>query len=1069
MKKIPIAVLTACFMILGGVLNAQEYENDPLNAVVRIETVSTVPNFLMPWQNRAPQSSSGSGVVIEGNQILTNAHNVADSTMITVRKQNEDTLFVAKVKFVDHECDLALLTVDDHAFFSDITPMEFAETPPPQSMVIAAGFPLGGDGLSITQGIISRIENSRYTHSYKRLLAAQIDASINPGNSGGPVFFEGKIVGIAFQISRRGEGLGYMIPYDIISHFLEDIQDGKVDGFGELDFLYMPLDNPDTRAYLKMKPEQTGILVRKVFTETGNNVLQAGDVILSIDGKKIANNGNIRLADGQPRDFSTVIAARQIGERVKLEVLRNGKRLNTRMSVQKLHEKVEPYLYDRHPEYYIVGGLVFTRLTYSYLETFGDDYPPIEMLEKFNEVKDSPDDNVVILERVLGDEVNVGYQLLQSEVLVSINGKKVHNLREVAEMVETCKDDYITFEFEGDLPVTLNAEKAREATPRILERYRIQSDRHFESTTINPETDPQSVLETISLVDHIKSDTKRGFKFSEDGKTLMSAPPEVKHYSIPEGITCIGEAAFFICEELYDIKIPNTVTTIEDGAFHRCDLEQITIPDSVTRIGNPAKTIKDKGTTDYTNGVFYCCDSLASVFIPNSVTTIGDGVFTGARLIKVSDDNPLFYNDPKGALIERKTGKLIHVPVDLTGHYTIPEEVTSIGYEAFYGCSSLKSLSIPDSVTSIGDSAFYGCEGLEEVSISNNVARIGTGALSGIKTVVIADDHPVFRKDPAGVLIERYSHKLIYAPPSLSGDYAIPDDVTEIGEDAFAQCKSLNSISIPDGVCKIGDYAFFLCGSLCSITIPESVTTIGKSAFHGCRSLTHVKIPNSVTYIGKVAFLGCESLKDITLSDNISSIEDETFCSCPSLQKIAIPNGVTRIGRSAFSNCFSLASIVLPNSLTDIGDYAFHQCSLLSLENADSFLSSDVGKKFAGIGVIKVSPDNPVFYNDPHGALLERNTHKLVHVPSTISGHYSIPEVVTVIGDFAFAYCEQLNSVAIPNSVTSIEEYAFAYCKSMNNIAIPTSVTSIWKCAFFSAGCEWQVARDFPKLYNYRH
>lgn len=480
MNKLIIATLTACCGIASFAQDIEEPQNDPLNAVVRIETVSTTPNYLLPWQNRTPQSSSGSGVVIQGNQILTNAHNVADSTLLTVRKQNEDTLFVAKVKFVDHECDLALLTVDDPAFFSDITPMEFAETPPPQSMVIAAGFPIGGDGLSLTQGIISRIEVRSYAHSDKNLLTAQIDASINPGNSGGPVFYKGKVVGIAFQGSRRGESLGYMIPYEIISHFFDDIKDGKVDGFGSLGFLYLPLDNPDTRAFLKMKPDQTGILVRKVFKETVDNGLKAGDVILSIDGKKVANNGNIRLADGQPRYFSTVISAKQIGETVKVELLRNGKVLTFDMPVQKTNEQVEPYLYDKRPEYFIIGGLVFTRLTSSYLLTFGSNTPPIAMIEKLRDVKDSPDDNVVVLTQVLGDEVNVGYQNFDSMVLVSINGKKVHNLREAVELVESCKDEYITFEFEDDIPVTLNIGKLREATPRILERYNITADRFFE-------------------------------------------------------------------------------------------------------------------------------------------------------------------------------------------------------------------------------------------------------------------------------------------------------------------------------------------------------------------------------------------------------------------------------------------------------------------------------------------------------------------------------------------------------------------------------------------------------------
>ena len=127
-------------LVCGVALAAAEVRNDPLNAVVKIETTSTVPNFWLPWQNRLASASSGSGAVVGDGLILTNAHNVADASLITVRKQNDDTLFVAKVKFVDHDCDLALLAVADPKFSADITPLEFAATPPPQSQVIAAGF-----------------------------------------------------------------------------------------------------------------------------------------------------------------------------------------------------------------------------------------------------------------------------------------------------------------------------------------------------------------------------------------------------------------------------------------------------------------------------------------------------------------------------------------------------------------------------------------------------------------------------------------------------------------------------------------------------------------------------------------------------------------------------------------------------------------------------------------------------------------------------------------------------------------------------------------------------------------
>jgi len=462
----------------AAVLVAAPPQNDPLNAVVKVEVTSSEPDFILPWQNLRSSDISGSGVVISGNRILTNAHNVADATVVAVRKKNNDTLFPAKVMFVNHECDLALLTVDDPKFFADITPMEFAETPPPQSLVVAAGYPLGGEGLSLTQGIISRIEVRRYAQSWMFLLTAQVDAAINPGNSGGPVLCDGKIVGIAFQGNNSGENLGYMIPSDVIKHFFKDIEDGRVDGFGGLGFQYIELDNPDTRAYLKMSPEQTGIMVSKVHPGTDKNAIKVNDVVLAVDGKSVANNGNIRLPDGQTRHFITVANNKQLGEKVALTLLRDGKIVNSELTVRKLHGQVEPFMYDTRPEYYIVGGLVFTRLSHSYLLACGKNRPD-RLLRKLDNEKDSPDDSVVVLSLVLGDEANIGYHLLMARELVAVNGVKIRNLRHLVELVDNCKDEYITFNFAEDLPVILNLKHLREANPRILERYRVPADRYL--------------------------------------------------------------------------------------------------------------------------------------------------------------------------------------------------------------------------------------------------------------------------------------------------------------------------------------------------------------------------------------------------------------------------------------------------------------------------------------------------------------------------------------------------------------------------------------------------------------
>ena len=473
--KWPTLLIVGMLASAGTLFAENQTQNNPLNAVVKVECVSSHPNYIAPWQNKLQDQGTGSGVVIAGNRILTNAHNIADATLITLRKHNDDSIYTAKVEFVDHDCDLALLKVDDKRFFSNITPFEIGDTPPTRSQVYAVGFPIGGDGLSVTQGIISRIESSMYVHSFKSLLTAQLDAAINPGNSGGPIFYNDKVVGIAFQINRQGEGLCYMIHSDVIRHFLTDIQDGKVDGFGVLGFMFMSLENPDTRRFLKMTQEQTGVLIRAVSPLMPKDGIQKGDVLLAIDGMAISNKGNIRLADGQSRSFNTIVQRKQIGEVLNLKLLRNGEIISKSLPVRKSHYKIHDFLWDRGPEYYIAGGLVFTTLSYSLLPEYKN--PPENFISLYGEEHASLTDETIVLTMVLSDEVNIGYQDKECELVRKVNGKPVHNLRELIHMVETCESEFITFTLGDDLPIILDTKKIRNATPRILERYRIPADR----------------------------------------------------------------------------------------------------------------------------------------------------------------------------------------------------------------------------------------------------------------------------------------------------------------------------------------------------------------------------------------------------------------------------------------------------------------------------------------------------------------------------------------------------------------------------------------------------------------
>ena len=190
--KFPAVIVAALF----GFLTL--FAGEEWTGVVKIFAVSSPPNYFLPWQNFSQRNASASGFVIEGKRIITNAHAVSYPTFITVRKPGDQTRYPARVVSVNHECDLAILTVDAPGFFDGIPPMELAELPPLQSSVSVIGYPVGGDNVSITSGVLSRIEPRRYSHSGKQLLAAQVDAAINPGNSGGPAMHGGKVVGIAF-------------------------------------------------------------------------------------------------------------------------------------------------------------------------------------------------------------------------------------------------------------------------------------------------------------------------------------------------------------------------------------------------------------------------------------------------------------------------------------------------------------------------------------------------------------------------------------------------------------------------------------------------------------------------------------------------------------------------------------------------------------------------------------------------------------------------------------------------------------------------------------------------------
>ena len=509
-----------------------------------------------------------------------------------------------------------------------------------------------------------------------------------------------------------------------------------------------------------------------------------------------------------------------------------------------------------------------------------------------------------------------------------------------------------------------------------------------------------------------------GVKYSKDGRKLLKAPKKLDGiYSIRKGTKIICEEAFrwskFIgCRSLTSLVIPDSVTNIGDYVFSGCrSLTDIVIPDSVTRIGD---------------GAFRGCKSLTDIVIPNSVTSIGDNAFeycfSLSNLVIPDGVTSIEDNAFEGCYS--------------LSSVVIPDSVSCIGFGAFENCSSLTDIVIPDSVTSIGGYAFGCCESLTDIVIPNSVTSIGDNAFWYCK--------------------------------SLSS-VVIPAGVTSIGARAFCECSSLISIVIPDGITCIGESAFCVCSSLSSVVIPDSVTSIGNYAFAYCKSLTDIVIPNSVTSIGDNAFRHCSSLSSLVIPESVVNLNGNPFCrwdgelKCLSPYFIydnkvlfnkdkskiiafrdknttsyVIPDSVTRIGGSAFANCSSLSRLVIPNSVTSIGESAFWHCfSLSSLVIPNSVTS--VGK-WAFEGCISlgslVIPDGVTSIGD--GAFRDCSS-----LTSLV-----IPDGVTSIGDNAFRHCSSLRSIVIPDSVTSIGGYAFLDCKSLTSLVIPDSVTSIGDNAF---------------------
>ena len=457
------------------------------DSIVKIYSTAREYNYQTPWCPPTTGRYSGSGFIIEGNLILTNAHVVADASFIEVQSATSKEKCEAFVKVVGHDCDLAVLQVDDPYFFEGKKPLTISEHMASQKEEVQVyGFPMGGTGLSITKGIVSRIEMDYYAHSDAFLLVSQIDAPINPGNSGGPVIAGGEVVGIAHQGFTKGQNIGYMIPVPIIEHFLKEIKAEQYQGFPELPLKTQVIRNPAMREYFGLDGDMGGLLLTYVPENYFlHDILQVGDVLIGVDGHDIDRFGYVDYEESALcLPFEYTIIMKYFGDQIDLDVLRDGDILHLSTQVDyslRGSPLVESIEYDKAPTYYILGGIVFQNLVGNVFDSdmeIDGNLLFIDLLYYFvrGRVQDGRDE-VVILKRVLGDMVNTGYQDLENEVVKEVNGHPIRNMRDMIETFETCQNPYYVILTENDTEIILDREKVLERNSKILQRYFISSDR----------------------------------------------------------------------------------------------------------------------------------------------------------------------------------------------------------------------------------------------------------------------------------------------------------------------------------------------------------------------------------------------------------------------------------------------------------------------------------------------------------------------------------------------------------------------------------------------------------------
>jgi S1-C subfamily serine protease len=466
----------------GAAAHAQTLDPSPAieNSVVKVFSTMRYPDPFKPWTKQAPNEVSGSGVVIEGRRILTNAHVVLYASQVQVQASAAGDKVPATVVAVAPGIDLAVLQLDDPTFFDTHPAVARAsKLPHIKDAVMAYGFPTGGSSLSITKGIVSRIEFVSYNYPVSGL-RIQVDAAINPGNSGGPAIAGDKMIGLAFsKLGGDAQNIGYIIPNEEVELFLKDIADGRYDGKPAMYDDLQTLENPALRDYLKLDKSVEGMVVHRPAHSDAAYPLKEWDVVSRIGNAPIDNQGMVKIDRDLRVSFGYLIQQTASNGKLPLTVVRGGKTLAVQLPVSAEHPTLVTDLRGTYPSYFIYGPLVFSPATWQLVSSLENNTGLMRMLglvksPLVTRALDEPDADlqelVVVSSPFFPHRIANGYSNPAGSVVYAVNGTRIKSLTHLVAVLRDLKDSFVTIEFDqkGGEALVFSRQAIMSATDDIL-------------------------------------------------------------------------------------------------------------------------------------------------------------------------------------------------------------------------------------------------------------------------------------------------------------------------------------------------------------------------------------------------------------------------------------------------------------------------------------------------------------------------------------------------------------------------------------------------------------------------